>query len=51
MVEVSLAKPVDKDSYQKNSHVHSVMSPRGYMPLDYASAVASMIWGASSATT
>lgn len=55
MVEVSLAKPVDRDTYQKSPRfcrvVTSPYQPWGYMPLEYApyaAAAAAMMWGASS---
>ena len=51
MVEVSLAKPVDRDTYQKSPRFCRVVSPYqswGYIPLDYAAAAAAMMWGAPS---
>lgn len=54
LVEVSLAKPVDRDTYQKSPRFCRVVSPYqswGYIPLEYAhyaAAAAAMMWGASS---
>ena len=53
LVEVSSAKPVDRDTYQKSPRFCHVVSPYqswGYIPLEYAryAAAAAMMWGASS---
>lgn len=63
LVEVSLAKPVDRDTYQKSPRFCRVVSPYqstaaaatttwGYIPLEYAhyaaAAAAAMMWGTPS---
>ena len=52
MVEVSLAKPVDRNTYQKGPQFCHVVSPYqswGYIPLDFAiAAAAAMMWRAPS---
>ena len=55
IVEVSLAKPVDKDTYQRSPRFCRVLSPYntgtnwGYVPWEYAAAAAAaMMWGTPS---
>ena len=49
LIEVSLAKPVDRDTYQKSSRFCRVVSPWGDIPLEYAHyGAATAAWGASS---
>jgi len=56
IVEVSLAKPVDKDTYQRSPRFCRMLSPYtagssgwGYVPWEYAAAAAAaMMWGTPS---